>query len=278
MAVRDGFDSEPRLVIVGARGNLTNSLQERTSVIVVPTAQMLNAHLSFSIPKNLPLVINAFQPATQLADLTDPVAYVDRSLLVLARALAWAKSVHCSKIIYTSSAVVYGENRNCREDDAIQIHGLHSALKAAAEQLTSNYATNSGIDCTIVRLFNLYGGQDQFSVIYRLVQAVKNNTSFKLINSGFAIRDFTHVLDATNAYLSLLDCDSPEILNVGSGRGVSVSNLVQLISELGIELEIEDTTRSEVNACVANTEKLERSIDVESFQSPFSYLTEQIQS
>jgi nucleoside-diphosphate-sugar epimerase len=277
MAVRDGFDSEPRLVIVGARGNLTNSLQERTSVIVVPTAQMLNAHLSFSIPKNLPLVINAFQPATQLADLTDPVAYVDRSLLVLARALAWAKSVHCSKIIYTSSAVVYGENGDCREDDAIQIHGLHSALKAAAEQLTSNYASNFGLDYTIVRLFNLYGGLDQFSVIYRLLQAVKDKSPFQLINSGNALRDFTHVFDATNAYLGLLERDSPRILNVGSGRGISVSNLIQFISELGIKLEIENTARDEVNACVANIERLERSIDVDSFKSPFTYLAGQIQ-
>jgi nucleoside-diphosphate-sugar epimerase len=277
MAVRDGFDSEPRLVIVGARGNLTNSLQEKTSVIVVPTAQMLNNQLSFSVPKNLPLVINAFQPATQLADLTDPVAYMDRSLLVLARALAWAKSSHCSKIIYTSSAVVYGENGDCREDDAIQIHGLHSALKVAAEQLTSNYASNSGLDYTIVRLFNLYGGLDQFSVIYRLLQAVKDKSPFQLINSGNALRDFTHVFDATNAYLGLLERDSPKILNVGSGRGMSVSNLIQFISELGIELEIENTARDEVNACVANIERLERSIDVDSFQSPFTYLAEQIQ-
>jgi UDP-glucose 4-epimerase len=277
MAVRDGFDSEPRLVIVGARGNLTNSLQEKTSVIVVPTAQMLNNQLSFSIPKNLPLVINAFQPATQLADLTDPVAYMDRSLLVLARALAWAKSSHCSKIIYTSSAVVYGENGDCREEDAIQILGLHSALKAAAEQLTSNFASNSGLDYTIVRLFNLYGGQDQFSVIYRLLQAVKDKSPFQLINSGNALRDFTHVFDATNAYLGLLERDSPKILNVGSGRGMSVSNLIQFISELGIELEIENTARDEVNACVANIERLERSIDVDSFQSPFTYLAEQIQ-
>ena len=277
MAVRDGFDSEPRLVIVGARGNLTNSLQEKTSVIVVPTAQMLNNQLSFSIPKNLPLVINAFQPATQLADLTDPVAYMDRSLLVLARALAWAKSSHCSKIIYTSSAVVYGENGDCREEDAIQILGLHSALKAAAEQLTSNFASNSGLDYTIVRLFNLYGGLDQFSVIYRLLQAVKDKSPFQLINSGNALRDFTHVFDATNAYLGLLERDSPKILNVGSGRGMSVSNLIQFISELGIELEIENTARDEVNACVANIERLERSIDVDSFQSPFTYLAEQIQ-
>jgi nucleoside-diphosphate-sugar epimerase len=277
MRGHNSSDSDPELVIIGARSNLTQSLKSKSATIVIPTSLMLNTSDSISVPKNLPLIINAFQPATQLSDLTNPTAYIDRSLLVLARSLAWAKSAHCSKIIYTSSAVVYGENQDCREDDAIQIHGLHSAVKAAAEQLTSNFASDSGLDYTIVRLFNLYGGQDQFSVIYRLLQAVKTKTPFQLINSGNAIRDFTHVLDATNAYLGLLKHDSPKILNVGSGRGMSVSNLIQFISELGIELEIENTARDEVNACVANIERLERSIDVDSFQSPFTYLAEQIQ-
>jgi nucleoside-diphosphate-sugar epimerase len=270
-------DSDPELIIIGARSNLTQSLQNQSAAIVIPTNLMLETSDSISVPKNLPLIINAFQPATQLSDLTDPIAYMDRSLLVLARSLAWAKSSHCSKIIYTSSAVVYGENQDCREDDAIQIHGLHSSVKAAAEQLTSNFASNSGLDYTIVRLFNLYGGQDQFSVIYRLLQAVKTKTPFQLINSGNALRDFTHVSDATNAYLGLLKHHSPTILNVGSGRGVTVGNLIQLISELGVVLKINNIERVEVKACVANIERLEKSINVDSFQNPFTYLAEQIQ-
>ena len=171
MRGQNSSDSDPELVIIGARSNLTQSLQNKAAAIVIPTSLMLDTSDSISVPKNLPLIINAFQPATQLSDLTDPIAYIERSLLVLARSLAWAKSAHCSKIIYTSSAVVYGENQDCREDDAIQIHGLHSVVKAAAEQLTSNFASDSGLDYTIVRLFNLYGGQDQFSVIYRLLLA-----------------------------------------------------------------------------------------------------------
>ena len=277
MRVQNSSDSDPELVIIGARSNLTQSLQSKSAAIVIPTSLMLDTSDSISVPKNLPLIINSFQPATQLSDLIDPIAYIERSLLVLARSLAWAKSAHCSKIIYTSSAVVYGENQDCREDDAIQIHGLHSVVKAAAEQLTSNFASDSGLDYTIVRLFNLYGGQDQFSVIYRLLQAVKTKTQFQLINSGNALRDYTHVLDATNAYLSLLKHDSPKILNVGSGRGIAVGNFIQLISELGVELKITNTERAEVKACVANVERLKKSTNVDGFQNPLTYLTEQIQ-
>jgi UDP-glucose 4-epimerase len=269
--------SDYDLVVIGARSNLTKSLQQKSKALVISSDQILDADNSVLVPKNLPLVINAFQPATQLSNLADPVAYLDRSLLVLAHSLAWANSFSCSKIIYTSSAVVYGENSDCREDHPTQIHGLHSALKVAAEQLTSNYASHYGLNFTIVRLFNLYGGQDHFSVIHRLLQAVKSKSPFQLINAGEALRDFTHVSDAANAYLSIITSDGPEILNVGSGRGISVSDLVQFIGEFGVDLEIENQTRNEVNACIANTERLEKTISVAGFQSPFTFLAEQIQ-
>lgn len=268
--------SDYDLVIVGARSNLTKSLQQKSKALVISSKEMLYAHNSISVPRNLPLIINAFQPATQLSNLADPVEYLDRSLLVLAHSLAWANSFSCSKIIYTSSAVVYGENPDCREYDPTQIHGLHSALKVAAEQLTSNFASHYGLNYTIVRLFNLYGGEDHFSVIHRLLQAVKSKSPFQLINAGEALRDFTHVSDAANAYLRILTFDSPEILNVGSGRAISVSDLVKFIVELGVDLEIENQTRNEVNACVANTKRLEKTISVAGFQSPFTFLADQI--
>lgn len=273
--INQGSDYE--LVIIGTRSNLTKSLQLKSKALVISSEEMLNVSNAVTVPKHLPLIINAFQPATQLSDLTDPVAYVDRSLSVLAQSLAWANSNSCSKIIYTSSAVVYGENPDCNEDDLTQIRGLHGALKVAAEQLTSNFAIHYGVNYTIVRLFNLYGGQDHFSVIHRLVQAIKSKSPFQLINSGVARRDFTHVLDATNAYLNLLNLDGPRILNVGSGRGISVSDLVLFIRELGVDLEIENATRPEVTACVANTERLEKIVSVSGFQSPFTFLAEQIQ-
>lgn len=267
-----------RLVIIGARSNLTQTIQSKSAAIVVPTNEMLNPGTSISIPKNLPVIINAFQPATQLSDLSDPVTYVNRSLVVLARSLDWARSARCERLIYTSSAVVYGENADCREEDAVQIRSLHSALKVAAEQLITSYANASGLNFTIVRLFNLYGGQDHFSVIHRLAQAAKSNSPFKIINSGAALRDFTHVSDAANSYLRLLEVPNPIVLNIGSGQAISVNNLVDVVNECGVYLDFENSTREEVNVCVANTDRLEKLVDTTEFHDPLTYLREQIQS
>ena len=266
------------LVVIGARSNLTHALANRSNAIVISSSEMLNPETSILVPKNLPVIINAFQPANHLSDLSDPVKYLEQSLGILARTLEWAKFSQCSRLIYTSSAVVYGNNANCKEDDAVQINGMHGALKIAAEQLVSSFARQFGIGFTIVRLFNLFGGEDRFSVIYRLEQAARSSSPFRVINAGESLRDFTHVTDAANSYLQLTAGTNPGIINIGRGRGICVTQLIDLLRSKEIELELEHATRDEVQACVANTERLAQFADVENFLDPLTYLSNQVQS
>lgn len=277
MGLQNAKHRDQGLVIIGARSNLTHALQKQSSATVISTSEMLNSDASLLVPRNLPVIINAFQPATQLSDLSDPVKYVNRSLVVLAQSLKWAASSQCSRLIYTSSAVVYGNNSDCKEIDAVQINGVHSALKVAAEHLVATFASQSGLDYTIVRLFNLFGGQDRFSVIYRLEQAVRSSSVFSLINAGEAIRDFTHVMDAANSYLQLISGPNPKVINIGSGKGVSVADLIGVLRAKGIDLELQNVTRDEVEICVANTERLTEFADVHNFQDPLTYLSKQVQ-
>lgn len=267
-----------KLLIIGARSNLTRAIAEQSNAKVISSSEMLNPDTSILVPKNLPVIVNAFQPAIYLSDLSDPVTYLSKSLGVLARTLKWAESSQCSRLIYTSSAVVYGNNADCKEDDEVQIHGLHGALKVAAEQLVSSFARQSGLDFTIVRLFNLYGGEDRFSVLHRLAQAAITSSPFRVINSGTSVRDFTHVTDAANSYLQLTAGTNPGIINIGRGRGICVTQLIDLLRSKEIELELEHVTRDEVRACVANTERLAQFADVENFHDPLTYLSNQVQS
>ena len=266
-----------KLVIIGARSNLTHAIANGSNAIVISSSEMLNPDASILVPKNLPVVINAFQPANHLADLSDPVKYLEQSLGILARTLEWAKFSQCSRLIYTSSAVVYGNNANCKEDDEVRVHGLHGALKVAAEQLVSSFARQSGLDFTIVRLFNLFGGEDRFSVLHRLAQAAITSSPFRVINSGTSVRDFTHVTDAANLYLRLITGANPGIINIGRGRGVRVTEFIDLLRSKGIGLVLEQVTRDEVHECVANTERLARFADIENFLDPLTYLSNQVQ-
>lgn len=271
-------DERQKLVIIGARSNLTHSIANHSNATVISSREMLNTDASKIVPKNLPVIINAFQPANKLSDLSDPVEYLNQSLGVLARTLEWAKFSQCSRLIYTSSAVVYGNNADCKEDDAVQTHGIHGAFKVAAEQLVASFSLAHGIEHTIVRLFNLYGGEDRFSVIHRLVRAAKSSSPFLVINLGESLRDFTHVADAANSYLKLTAGVNPGVINIGRGKGICVAELIDVLRGKDIELEIKHVTRDEVQACVANTERLADFIDVKKFFDPLTYLSSQVQS
>ena len=271
-------DERQKLVIIGARSNLTHTIANHSDATVISSREMLNPDAAIIMPKNLPVIINAFQPANQLSDFSDPVEYLNQSLGVLARTLEWAKFSQCKRLIYTSSAVVYGNNADCKEDDAVQIHGIHGAFKVAAEQLVASFSQAYGIDHTIVRLFNLYGGEDRFSVIHRLEQAAKSSSPFRVINSGESLRDFTHVADAANSYLKLTEGANPGIINIGRGKGICVAKLIDVLCGNEIELKLEHFTRDEVRACVANTERLTKFIDVEKFFDPLTYLRSQVKS
>lgn len=267
-----------KLVLIGARSNLTHAIANKTEATVISSGEMLNTETSILVPKNLPVIINAFQPANQLSDFSDPLSYLSQSLGVLARTLEWAKSSRSSRLIYTSSAVVYGNNADCKEDDAIQTNGIHGAFKVAAEQLVSSFAHSYGIDYTIVRLFNLFGGKDRFSVIHRLGQAAKSSSPFRVINLGESLRDFTHVTDAANSYLKLIAGVNPGVINIGRGEGICVTDLIDVLRSNEIELELEHVTRDEVQACVANTERLAQFTNVEKFLDPLTYLSNQVKS
>jgi UDP-glucose 4-epimerase len=267
-----------KLVVIGARSNLTQAIQRCSEAIVVPSAELTVPNGASALPKNLPFIINAFQPATQLGNLSNPVEYIERSLGVLAQSLKWARDAECSRVVYSSSAVVYGENPNCKESDPVQILGLHSSLKVAAEQLVSSFCEHSGLDFTIMRPFNLFGGQDKFSVIHRLEYAAHSHTVFILVNHGIGQRDFTHVDDAAATYLKVLSGKNPGILNIGRGDGISVADLIAKIQLTGINLEIEHVSRAEVKSCVANTEHLSHFTDVSTFIDPVDYLLTQVKN
>jgi len=97
---------------------------------------------------------------------------------------------------------------------------------------------------------NIYGTNDHFNfhishvlsaLVRRFVDAhEQGGSSVTLWGTGIARREFIHVGDVANALLFLMDnCDSSDVINVGTGTDVSVSDLAILIAqEVGYNGEI----------------------------------------
>lgn len=103
---------------------------------------------------------------------------------------------------------------------------------------------------------NIYGTNDHFdlershvlsALVRRFVDAIdEGKPSVTLWGSGIAQREFIHVDDVAQALLFLMEnCNSPDIINLGTGTDVSIRDLATLIAkEVNYQGEIFwDTTK-----------------------------------
>lgn len=265
------------VVIVGERSNLSRALRaSRPSARVVSGTDVLAGRDVLAGSAPVRLVVNAFQPAVSLRDLGDPVEYVERAIGVTARVLAALDRVEVERLIYTSSASVYGDNILCTESDPVRPSDLHASLKLANEHLVRSVCTARGVRFTIARVFNMYGGDDRFSVVSKVIAAARDGTVLAVTNGGNAIRDFVHIDDVVGAYGAMLDGDSPETLNVASGRGVSIAGMLDTLRRAGVAVRTTDVRRNEIRVSTANVDALAALVDVGSFRRVEDYVLERV--
>ena len=266
------FDTSLDIIAIGADSNLTREISHLTNITVVSARSILEGAFLTTRKRRFALIINAFQPAVSRHEVWNPVSYLDMSLSVLARVLQDVDIRSCGRVIYTSSAAVYGNNANCVETDPMHVGSLYGAMKIAAEELVRSFGEQRGVEYTIVRPFNLFGGSDKFSALYHLERAVRSQESFTLINDGTSTRDYVHVADAAKAYLAFLQGRNPGTVNIGRGQPISVRELIDVLLHAGHNVFIESARRSEVSTCIANTDRLVEYVDISNFIDPKEYL------
>ena len=244
-------------IIVGKRSNLSNHLLDSLdNAIAISSSQAIEAlsQLDWSQIDKVNLILNQFQPATRLNDLSSPTEYIDNAISTTANILMFIKdkSSKVNKVVYTSSSSVYGNNESCIETDVLQPLSLHATLKLANEKLVSQFCSAEDIDYTIARVFNMYGGNDEFSIVSKIIKAYKNQHSISLINDGNAIRDFIHINDVVEAYKIILTSSDIDVVNVASGQGKSVRIILDYLHERDIEISTSNIERDEISVSIAN--------------------------
>jgi GDP-4-dehydro-6-deoxy-D-mannose reductase len=121
---------------------------------------------------------------------------------------------------------------------------LYASSKAAQEVAALQAFRGEGLRVVCTRSFNHSGaGQVQSFVLPGLVSralAVASNGGPLTLGNGDTVRDFLHVDDVVDAYLSLADRGTPgEVYNVCSGEGVSIRALAEsVLQRIGVPADI----------------------------------------
>ena len=180
-----------------------------------------------SSKEKINLIINSFYSARKLNDLYSYKIFVEKSLSEIAEILDKINPKNIKKILYTSSSSVYGSINNKIKILDQNNRYIYSSTKLSCEMLLKNFSNKSKIDLDICRVFNLYGQDDNFSVISKIKSVLKNkNEKIIIYNNGQSVRDFIHVKDVSKIYKKLLLKKGSDIIDIGSGKGLRIIDLI----------------------------------------------------
>jgi len=159
------------------------------------------------------------------------------------------------KVVYTSSVGVYGSAEVFKEDENLDgppMDMFPGWAKRMAEKQIEAYGIQYGLKSfAIVRPANIYGPGDNFDpdnamVIPSLMSRIASGENpLKVWGDGSAIRDFAYSKDVAEGIIQALYYGTNgKFVNLGSGTGVSIKELVEtLCSMLYVDYEF-DTSKS----------------------------------
>lgn len=181
---------------------------------------------------------------------------------VLATAAVLAGAGPDVPVLVATSSSVYGgtaEARRCREDDKLRPRGGYARSKADVEVLCRAHDAAGG-RVVVARPFTVAGeGQRPDMALAIWIAAARAGRPLRVLGSLDRTRDITDVREVARAMVDLLDLGEPGPVNIGTGIGHRLGDLVAAVGDgLGVEIriEVEPATRDEVRDTLADTTRL----------------------
>lgn len=145
--------------------------------------------------------------------------------------------------LFASTAAVYPDRAGpIPESCAPGPIDLYGRTKLEGERLVEQFAEQTGARPIVVRIFNVIGKRETNPhVVPEVVEQLREGASPLRLGNLDSRRDYTDVIDVAAALHRLLAApsDAADTFNLGSGRPVSVAELVQTCEQvLGRPIEV----------------------------------------
>jgi UDP-glucose 4-epimerase len=167
----------------------------------------------------------------------DPVYDLQTNAQSTLLLLKLAMKTRCKKFIYASTMSVYGDKPDepVLEETTLNPKSFYGVGKVASENYMRIYQ-DYGINCTALRLFNVYGpGQNllnlrQGMVSIFLAQALKNN-HVHVKGSKDRFRDFIYIDDVVEAFMlaERKEQNQFDVMNISTGIKTTIEQLLSIL-------------------------------------------------
>lgn len=220
-----------------------------------------------------------------------PLLYYKNNIVGTINLLETMVSHGCKKLVFSSSATVYGQPKEvpCTEDFPICAMNPYGRTKLFIEEICRDvHRADPDWNIILLRYFNPVGahpsgfiGEDPRGIPNNLMPfvqqvAVERRPELTVFgndyqtNDGTGVRDYIHVMDLSDGHIAALNklfktedlgC---EVYNLGTGRGTSVLEMVAAFEKASgkkIPLKIAARRPGDAETVYASTEKAERELN-----------------
>lgn len=173
----------------------------------------------------------------------------------------------------SSGGTVYGEPERLpvRENDPVAPGSAYGKLHLACEKEIEAARTGRGLRSRILRCSTVYGEHQRpergQGAVVTFLHRISRGERIDLYGDGATIRDYIYVGDVARAMVALMsETGGPPLVNVGSGEGTSLLELLRLVEEqIGRPAQIARHPERgfDVHQIVLDTALLHQTVDLE---------------
>lgn len=167
----------------------------------------------------------------------DPKLDTQINLAGTINVLEAAKNNGVQKVVFASSAAVYGEPQYLPidEEHPISVQSPYGLAKHTVERYLALYHALYGLEYTVLRYANVYGprqdGQGEGGVVAIFAHCLSTGLVPTIFGSGEQTRDFVFVQDVAAANVAATTRAAGQTLNISTNQAISVNHLYEKMAE-----------------------------------------------
>ena len=185
----------------GEKKNLKTVIKKKNFKLVI--GDLLNRSKIKKTLKNIDLVYHFAANADIRNSFDNPQIDFDQNIVCTFNLLEAMRSQNIKKIIFASSAAIYGEPNKIPISEKIDIPkqtSLYGAAKLSSENLISAYCEGYDFRAICFRFVSLVGPHYSHGHIIDFINQLKNNPKkLMVLGDGLQKKSYLHVDDAINA-------------------------------------------------------------------------------
>lgn len=218
----------------------------------------------------------------------EPLKYYDNNLISTISLLEIMNEFNCKKIIFSSSATVYGNPKTVpiKEDFPTSTTNPYGTTKLFIENILKDlYDSDKEWSITILRYFNPIGahksgliGENPNDIPNNLMPYITKVAIKELPNlyvfgddydtkDGTGVRDYIHVLDLARGHvltINKIDNKGFDFINLGTGNGYSVLEIIKTfekVNKVHIPYIITKRRAGDIDCCYASIDKAKEKLN-----------------